>query len=137
MFLLLAALSAHADTGVTVTVNVRGAANDTGTVMCQVFRSADGFPTDDPKATAYAASLIHGGTATCTFTAQGPGRIAIAAYHDENANTKLKTNLLGMPAEGYGFSNGAKAGYFGAPGWEEAAVTVGASPLTLGLELTK
>ncbi len=137
MLLLLSALSAQADNGVTVTVNVRGAANDTGTVMCQVFRSADGFPTDDPKATAYAASLIHGGAATCTFTAQGPGRIAIAAYHDENANTRLETNLLGMPAEGYGFSNGAKAGYFGPPAWEDAAVAVGGSPVTLSLELTK
>jgi uncharacterized protein (DUF2141 family) len=137
MLFLFLALPAQADPGVTLTVQVHGAASDAGTVMCQLFRSADGFPTDDPKASAYSASALRDGTGTCTFTGQAPGKVAIAAFHDENGDTKLQTNLLGMPAEGYGFSNGAKTGYFGPPSWEEAAVTVGAAPLTLRLELTK
>ena len=37
---------------------------------------------------------------------------AIAVFHDENGNGKLDKNLLGVPKEGYGFSNeGNKPGF--------------------------
>lgn len=38
-----------------------------------------------------------------------PGTYALAVYHDADGNRKLKRNGLGMPAEGYGFSNNAPA----------------------------
>ena len=130
-------LFALAHAAAPITVDVSGAATDAGTVMCQIFRSADGFPSTDAKAVAYSTSLIKGGRAQCVFPAQPPGPIAIAAYHDENANATLDTNFLGLPAEGYGFSNGAQAGMFGPPAFEAAVVTVASAPLTLRLELTK
>jgi uncharacterized protein (DUF2141 family) len=48
------------------------------------------------------------------------GKYAIASYHDENGNGKLDTNALGIPEEGYGFSNDAR-GTFGPPKFSEAA----------------
>ena len=36
---------------------------------------------------------------------------AIRYYHDENDNASMETNLFGMPTEGYGYSNNAKANY--------------------------
>ncbi len=36
---------------------------------------------------------------------------AIRYYHDENDNASMETNLFGMPMEGYGYSNNAKANY--------------------------
>ncbi len=45
------------------------------------------------------------------------GKYAIRYFHDENSNDKLDTNWLGIPKEGYGFSNNAKA-FFGAPSFE-------------------
>ncbi len=39
------------------------------------------------------------------FTDVAPGKYAIRLMHDENDNGKLDTNLVGMPTEGYGFSN--------------------------------
>jgi small-conductance mechanosensitive channel len=48
-----------------------------------------------------------------------PGTYALAVIHDENMNGKLDTNWLGIPIEGYGFSNGAK-GLFGAPSFSAA-----------------
>jgi len=45
---------------------------------------------------------------------------AIAAYHDANSNEKLDKNFLGMPLEGYGFSNDAR-GNFAPPAFEKAA----------------
>ena len=43
---------------------------------------------------------------------------AIRYFHDENSNDKLDTNWLGLPTEGYGFSNNATA-TFGVPDFEE------------------
>ena len=42
-----------------------------------------------------------------------PTYYAIKLYQDENENGKLDTNFLGIPVEGYGFSN--NGGRFGQP----------------------
>lgn len=55
-----------------------------------------------------------------------PGRYAVNAFHDENDNDELDTNLVGIPSEGYGFANDPGA-TFGPPDFEAAAVTVGDS----------
>ena len=47
------------------------------------------------------------------------GEYAIKAFHDEDANDDLNTNILGIPIEDYGFSNNAR-GMFGPPSWEDA-----------------
>ena len=52
------------------------------------------------------------------------GRYAVNAFHDENNNGELDTNLVGIPSEGYGFANNPST-TFGPPDFEEAAVTVG------------
>ena len=52
------------------------------------------------------------------------GRYAVKAFHDENDNGELDTNLVGIPSEGYGFANDPST-TFGPPDFEEAAVTVG------------
>lgn len=46
---------------------------------------------------------------------------AIAIYHDVNINSKLDTNIFGLPTEVYGFSNDAR-GIFGPPSYDEAKV---------------
>jgi uncharacterized protein (DUF2141 family) len=45
-----------------------------------------------------------GTTRGCIFVPR-PGVYALALYHDENANQKFDRTGLGLPAEGYGFSN--------------------------------
>ena len=42
------------------------------------------------------------------------GKYTILYFHDENKNNKLDTNILGIPKEGYGFSNNA-SGKYGPP----------------------
>lgn len=46
------------------------------------------------------------------------GTYSIRFFHDENSNDKLDTNWLGLPTEGYGFSNNASA-LFGTPSIED------------------
>lgn len=52
------------------------------------------------------------------------GEYAIKAFHDEDANDDLNTNILGIPTEDYGFSNNVR-GMFGPPSWEDAKFKLG------------
>ncbi len=45
-------------------------------------------------------------------------KYAFRYFHDENKNNKLDTKWLGIPVEGFGFSNNAK-GTFGPPSFEK------------------
>ena len=58
------------------------------------------------------------------FTDLDPGEYAVAAFHDADGDGKLARNIVGMPTEGFGFSNGA-TGFMGPPSFDKAAVTVG------------
>ncbi|HQQ96472.1 MAG TPA: DUF2141 domain-containing protein [Cyclobacteriaceae bacterium] len=46
------------------------------------------------------------------------GEYAITVMHDENENGELDSNFVGIPVEGFGFSNDAKA-MFGPPSYEK------------------
>jgi len=50
------------------------------------------------------------------------GEYAIKMYQDENDNNELDKNMMGIPKEGYGFSN--NVGMFGQPEYKEAKFTV-------------
>lgn len=41
------------------------------------------------------------------FELPGPGTYAVAVYHDANGDGHFNRTLIGMPAEGFGFSNDA------------------------------
>jgi len=91
-------------------VKVLNIRNSTGTVACALFDSPDGFPIEYLR---YAISMmaieIRDTQACCDFLAIPPATYALVVIHDENRNGKLDTNWLGIPTEGYGFSNDAKA----------------------------
>ena len=105
--------------GIHLTIlNIR---NSTGTVACALFESADGFPTEFLRsATNVMIIKIRKTQARCDFEDIPPGTYAIAVIHDENMNGKLDTNWLGIPTEGYGFSNDAK-GLIGVPSFSAAS----------------
>jgi uncharacterized protein (DUF2141 family) len=44
-------------------------------------------------------------TTTACFWLPAPGYYAVAIYHDENANRDFDRNFIGLPAEGFAFSN--------------------------------
>jgi uncharacterized protein (DUF2141 family) len=52
-----------------------------------------------------------------------PGKYAYKYFHDENKNDKLDLNWIGMPKEGYGFSNNAK-GIFGPPSFNKTIFVI-------------
>lgn len=111
----------------TVFVDVVGARNNEGQVGCALFDSAKAFPNEDLKAFRLANSPINSGRAHCEFPGIPDGIYALAVMHDQNHNNRLDTGLFGIPQEGFGFSNGAQAGFFSPARFEEAqfAVKVG------------
>jgi uncharacterized protein (DUF2141 family) len=56
----------------------------------------------------------------CVFVIENlePGKYAFKFFHDENKNDKLDTNWLGIPKEGFGFSNNPSM-TFGPPSFDK------------------
>jgi uncharacterized protein (DUF2141 family) len=74
-----------------------------------------------------------GETQDFLFEDVAPGRYAVMVTHDENGNGTLDTNMLGMPVEGYGFSNNPRV--MRKPTFDEAAFDVGTESATVTIEL--
>lgn len=63
------------------------------------------------------------------------GDYAISLYHDENSDNKCNRNFLGIPKEGYGFSNNIKP-KFSAPTYEDCKFSF-VNDLKLDIKLIK
>ncbi len=100
-------VSAEQNGGGTLLVTVLGLRNDQGVVNCALYNSPIGFPRDDSKIFKSTSAHPENGHATCRFDGVPPGSYAVAILHDENANGKMDTNIIGIPREGWGFSNDA------------------------------
>lgn len=68
------------------------------------------------------------------FVVSEPGDYAIAVYHDENNDRNFNRTLLGLPAEGYGFSNDAPA-VVGLPSFSDVRFPVGPQGARLSITL--
>ena len=89
----------------TLTVKITGITEAIGKMAVQLVASPDAF---DGKAKASAAQMqpvTSTDPITMTFTDLAPGTYAVLVMQDENGNGKLDSNMLGIPKEGYGFSN--------------------------------
>ncbi len=119
--------------GIHVTIlNLR---NSIGTVDCALFDSPGGFPADTLRsATRLVAMKVPNRSARCDFEDVPAGKYALVVLHDENMNGRLDYNWLGMPREGYGFSNDARAAV-GAPSFEQAAFVYDGKTLDLTISL--
>ena len=108
-----------------VEVAITGFANDRGQAMVALFVDEEGWPGSAEHVFATATVTIREARASAEFDDIPAGPFAVSAYHDENANRELDSNLLGIPSERYGFSAGAD-GMFGPPSFAEARIELGA-----------
>lgn len=74
-----------------------------------------------------------GTTRTCIFVPQ-PGIYALALYHDENADRKFDRTTIGLPAEGYGFSNNPST-LAGLPSFRSVRLAVPRAGLTARVQM--
>ena len=128
--IIAAALASMVTTGALaaeLAIDVHGVRSGDGRVYLAVHGPAtrDTFPSGEAVVEGLRAPAR---TGTMRFVIQdlAPGRYALSAFHDENDNGELDTNLMGIPSEGYGFGNDASAA-FGPPSFEAPAVDVDAA----------
>lgn len=125
--LVLAAFSPPA--GQNLKITVTRLQNNSGVVLVSLFKDGNGFPDDPAKAFAKQKGYIADKSSTVIFKDVPPGNYAVAILHDANSNQKMDKNFLGIPKEGYGFSNNASAA-FGPPSYRKASFAHGASAPT-------
>jgi uncharacterized protein (DUF2141 family) len=98
-------------------VNLR---NSNGQVICTLFNSPIAFPSDSTRAVGQIAVPIKDDAAVCSFGGLAPGKYALVVFHDENSNGRFDRNWLGLPKEGYAFSNNVRP-VFAPPSFKAAA----------------
>ncbi|MBK7477292.1 MAG: DUF2141 domain-containing protein [Haliscomenobacter sp.] len=118
VLLLVCGAGAQAQTG-KITVHIETVKSGQGQIGVLLFNQAKGFPGENQSAYREALLPAKKGKMTVTFEDLPYGTYAITILHDENGNLKVDANFLGIPKEGYGFSNNAR-NLFRAPKFEEA-----------------
>jgi uncharacterized protein (DUF2141 family) len=117
-----------------LSVSVEGVRNDSGSVRCGLYSSADGFR-EPGREMRGAVAPIKNGQATCLFSGVPAGTYAVAVFHAEHNETQMETGLFGKPKQGYGFSNNPSS-TFGPPGFDSAAFTYKGGTLHLPVRLS-
>ncbi|MCS7085841.1 MAG: DUF2141 domain-containing protein, partial [Bacteroidia bacterium] len=112
--------SRRQNSGGFIEVIVRGLRNSVGRVTCYLFRGKEGFPEEKEKTIAVQSVPISGNRARMVFPNLPPGEYALAALHDENENRKMDYNFIGIPKEGWAFSN-IPSGMLRKPDFSECA----------------
>jgi uncharacterized protein (DUF2141 family) len=103
-----------------IIVVISGFPDNVGRASCGLYNQTDGWATDK-NVFMNATAPILGSTATCTFNNVPSGSYAVAFFHDRRMNNKMQKNFLGIPQEGYGFSNNVKPRGFGPPSFSDAS----------------
>ena len=119
----LVAASADPAAAADLTVTVDGIRNDHGRVYVTLFDSAAtwldaGHSLQDQSVEA------HPGAISVTFHNVAPGRYAAVTFHDENGDTVMDYDIIGLPTEGYAFSNQARP-FLSAPSFDRCAFEIG------------
>lgn len=130
--LLVLATAAGTARAADLVVNVTGVRANKGMLKLAVYDSAVSWD-GDGKAIAADEKTPDADEVSFRFANIRAGKVAVIAMHDENGNGKLDSNFMGMPTEGYGFSNNPKV--MRKAHFDEAAVAVGDVPVTITLKL--
>ncbi|MFQ3193302.1 MAG: hypothetical protein ACI9N3_000114 [Colwellia sp.] len=116
MILLLSQHAVAAD----LTISISDVEKGKGHLMIALYKSEEDYKSG--KASFHTKVEALNGKEIAVFENLADGEYAIKIYQDENDNNKMDFNMMGIPKEGYGFSN--NVGMFGAPKYEEAKFLV-------------
>lgn len=116
---ILVLLSQQAVAG-ELTINVSALTQGKGHVLVGLYAGEKNYIQE--KAIIGSRIKVHSEQMQVIFKDIADGVYAVSLYQDENDNNSLDFNLIGIPTEGYGFSN--NIGRFGRPSYQEAKFTV-------------
>lgn len=126
---VLVALPAHA---ADLAIDLSGIRVAEGHLMVSLVDASAGWNDQAPPVQATRVPAVQGAT-RIVFEDVAPGTYGVMVLHDQNDNGKLDTNLVGMPIEGYGFSNNPRV--MRKPTWEEARFEMAADATTIAIDL--
>ena len=129
LFSLLTAWQAGA---ADLSLAVQAVRSDQGQVKLMLFEREEGFRKED-KALQVLALPAAKGEVHARFQGLPPGRYAVVAYHDENADGKLNLRFGMFPKEGYGLSNNFKPS--GPPKFKDAAFELPSGGMQSAIQL--
>jgi len=134
-FVVLACFAAFPAAAADLNVSIYGGIPSTGQVLAALFASEEDWM-KTPAAEKTVPIDQHGG-AQLAFPNLLPGSYAISVIYDQDSDGELNVNLFGIPTEGFGFSNGARAS-FGPPKWRKTrfAISEGTTAITIRLDRT-
>ncbi|MDO6428866.1 DUF2141 domain-containing protein [Thalassotalea sp. 1_MG-2023] len=108
-------------------LEIREVKSNQGKILAQLFNGESNYQTNNPMMAQQ--TMAKEGTLIVTFSNLENGEYAIRYFHDENNDNQLATNLIGIPTEGYGYSNNAK-GNFGPAKYQDMKVSIVDSDVT-------
>jgi uncharacterized protein (DUF2141 family) len=113
-------------------VVVEGVGNSRGDVVLGVFSDPKQWPEGD----AVMDGTQPAAPAPLTFVFENlpPGTYAVSGFHDANRNGKFDTNFLGIPLEGFAFSNDVRP-VLSAPSFSSAAFQFDGTDKTLRIHM--
>jgi uncharacterized protein (DUF2141 family) len=103
-----------------LTINISEVESGKGMVLIALYAGDEAYKSDD--ATFKSHVKANNIQESVVFKDLPNGEYAVKMYQDENSNNELDFNMLGIPKEGYGFSN--NVGRFGPAKYKEAKFTV-------------
>ena len=109
--ILFSMANAFAFAQVTLTIDIVNLRNNQGSVLLGLY---DGHQAQVMGL----AGAIKNGRATFRVDNLVPGKYAFKFFHDEDNNGRMAANALGIPEEGFVFSNNAR-GFMGPPAFEK------------------
>jgi len=120
--------------GIRVLLRVRQVRNSEGNITALLFGDdPDMFLKKGARLDKKRVPAQAGETRLCLYAPQ-PGLYGVSLYHDENANTDFDRNWLGLPSEGYGFSNNPTL-FLGPPSFDQTAFEVGENGAVVEIDL--
>jgi uncharacterized protein (DUF2141 family) len=102
-----------------VVVVVDGLRSARGVVLGAIYASSSRWLREG-AADQECRARVHAGVARCVFDAVEGLRVAFAGFHDEDEDGAFDRDLLGLPQEGYAFSNDVREP-FGPPSFAAAS----------------
>jgi uncharacterized protein (DUF2141 family) len=117
-----------------LTVEVDGLKSQKGQVCFTLFASNQGFPDNGKRALKGQCVKIKETPQTLTFENLKAGSYAIAVIHDANGDNTLNRNVLGIPTEGFGFSNNPVI-RTGPPSFGDSAVFIAGPNTNIQIQL--
>jgi uncharacterized protein (DUF2141 family) len=128
-----AAMPICESSGIPILVTIEKVRNSNGTIKVELYSGDGKKELKKSKKIARTRVKAQRGETKLCLNAPSVGNYAIALYHDENNNKKLDRNFIGIPREGFGFSNNPPV-RLGMPAQKEVRFKV--EPIAINLRIS-